>query len=248
MVEDILRTFQNPAEKHGYEVLSDLEERALVKKVLGTDPTEFMAQDPDIAIPSLVEQIHNSGQSAQMALEGLVKGRGITVTEQFYAVEGNEQVKMELRRLIANASEEVFIATMDFELLTAARPAPAKEKANGVRIDLITVSPETVELGEFSHYLNVRKLEGISSKEIIHQMKTILAEDVESAGWNPHQMSVVVADNAESIGVFRSTSKQGRPWALCVRNRLIVLFQKQVITAILSSIVEILKERAGTTR
>ncbi|MHA2601365.1 MAG: TrmB family transcriptional regulator [Candidatus Thorarchaeota archaeon SMTZ1-83] len=220
-----------------YDVLYSLEDRGLVRRVLGSDPTEFKSYPPKDAIPYLIEKLQQSGSVVMKALETIEQERNTESRELVYTVEGQDQIKMEMRGIIGEAQKEVFIATLNPAVLSAARPALAEAKRRNVNIQLFTAGANMEEWKEFTHYLEMTNVEGIGPTGLIEQMSTVI-EDVAivDAGWNPTQMGIVIADNSESIGMFGTHSAQMKPWALVVRVPLIAILQRQVITAVLSQV------------
>ncbi|UCH04532.1 MAG: helix-turn-helix domain-containing protein [Candidatus Thorarchaeota archaeon] len=220
-----------------YDVLYSLEDRGLVRRVLGSDPTEFQPYPPKDAIPYLIEKLQHSGSVVQTALENIEQERNTESRELVYTVEGQDQIKMEMRGIIGEAQREVFIATLNPAVLSAVRPALAEAKKRGLNIQLFTAGAKMEEWKEFTHYVEITNVEGIGPAGLIEQMSTVI-EDVAivDAGWNPTQMGIIIADNSESIGMFGTHSAQLKPWALVVRVPLIAILQRQVITAVLSQV------------
>ncbi len=224
-----------------YSVLASLERKGIINKICGTNPAQFLAYSPGFAIPLLLEKIEAAGNTAQRMLERLEQERDMEIEEQVMILEGVEQIKVCLRREISLAGEEILIATQDFDLLRMLRPAFAKARAIGVPITLLTPKIDDQLNSEFQQYLTIQDLSGVSSKVLVDRMKIVLNDDrLDVAGWDPSQISVIVIDNSQSIAIFKSQSDQRRPWAMQIRNPMIVIFQLQVIMALLASIQEII--------
>ncbi|MFW9911293.1 MAG: TrmB family transcriptional regulator [Candidatus Thorarchaeota archaeon] len=223
-----------------YDVLYSLEDRGLVRKVLGSDPTEFRAYPPKEAIPFLLEKLQQSGAVVQTALEKLENERELEKREYVYTVEGEDQIKMELRGIINGAKDEVFIATLDAKILSAARPSLANAKKRGVDIKLVTSKAFMDEWPEFSHYASMMDIHGMSPPDLAEQLSRVLQDDSILDVWNPTQMGIIIADNTDSIGMFGSHPDQTKPWALIVRVPLIAILQRQVISAVLSQVLRVL--------
>ncbi|NHI83871.1 MAG: hypothetical protein EAX81_06190 [Candidatus Thorarchaeota archaeon] len=228
-----------------YDVLYSLENKGLVRRILGSEPTEFRPYPPKEAIPLLLEKIQQSGKLVQRTLESLENERGIEGRELVYTIEGNDQIRIEVRSLINNAKKQVFISTLNPAILSLARPALANAKKQGIEISLVTSRNFIEEWPEFKHYVNMTDLADVSPPGIMEQMSAVLQDDsVIDAGWNPTQMGIVIADNTESIAFFGSHRNQSKPWALTVRVPMIVILQKHVISAVLAQIVRFLEGSA----
>ena len=220
-----------------YDTLSALEKRGMIHRIHGTSPVQFMAHSPSFAIPLLLEKIEAAGRSAQLILERIEREREIQADEQIIVLEGEEQIKVAMRREVSLAKREVIIVTYDERVLFMLRPALAKAKAQNVEIKLITMGISREVSDEFRHYLTIQDLHGLSSKVLIDRMKKILNDErLDMVGWDPNQISIVVIDNNQSFAIFKATPQGRHPWALHVRNPLIVIFQVQVMTALMESI------------
>ena len=150
-----------------YDVLYSLEDRGLVRRVLGSDPTEFKSYPPKDAIPYLIEKLQQSGSVVMKALETIEQERNTESRELVYTVEGQDQIKMEMRGIIGEAQKEVFIATLNPAVLSAARPALAEAKRRNVNIQLFTAGANMEEWKEFTHYLEMTNVEGIGPTGLI---------------------------------------------------------------------------------
>jgi hypothetical protein len=223
-----------------YDVLYSLEDRGLVRKVLGSDPTEFRPYPPNEAIPLLLEKIQQSGVVVQTALENIENERVMEGREYVYTVEGDDQIKMEIRGIIGGAKEEVFAATLDPKILSIARPALANAKKRGVDIKLVTSKAFMQEWPEFAHYGSMMDVTGISPPDLAEQLSKVVQNGAILDEWNPTQMGIIIADDRDSIGMFGKTSSQGKSWALIVRVPLIAILQRQVISAVLTQVLRIL--------
>ncbi|MFX1367694.1 MAG: TrmB family transcriptional regulator [Promethearchaeota archaeon] len=223
-----------------YDVLYSLENKGLVRKVLGSDPTEFRPYPPKEAIPLLVEKIQQSGVVVRTALENIENERVMEGREYVYTVEGDDQIKMEIRGIIGGAKEEVFVATLDPRILSTARPALASAKKRGVDIKLVTSKTFMQEWPEFSHYGNMMDVSAMSPPDLVEQLSKVVQNGAILDEWTPTQMGIIIADNTNSIGMFGKTSSHGKSWALIVRVPLIAILQRQVITAVLSQVLRVL--------
>ncbi len=220
-----------------YEVLYSLENKGMVRRVTGTEPAEFTPIDPEQAIDYLEEMMNQSAKSAKAILSELAKDKESDFEEMVWTLTGDEQIKMTIRSVIANAEREVFIATRDIGLLKSLKPSMAKAKQRGVETQLVSVgsSPELFE--EFRHYLTFIDLGDMSSEDLIETLQKVINDpSLGATGWNPNEMSIIVVDNKESIGLFKSISETVKPWALYIRNPLIVIFQRQVIISLMAAI------------
>lgn len=223
-----------------YDVLYSLEDRGLVRKVLGSDPVEFRAYPPKEAIPFLLEKIQQSGCAVQTALEKIESERDLERREYVYTVEGDDQIKMEMRGIISGAQEEVFIATFDPKILSAVRPSLADAKKRGVDIKLVTSRAFIEEWPEFAHYASMMDVGGISPPGLAEQLSKVVQNDAIIDEWNPTQMGIIIADNRDSCGMFGGHPNQARPWALVVKVPLIAILQRQVISAVLAQVLQFL--------
>jgi sugar-specific transcriptional regulator TrmB len=223
-----------------YDVLYSLEDRGLVRKVLGSDPTEFKPYPPKEAIPLLIEKIQQSGAVVQYALENIENEREMESREYVYTVEGEDQIKMEIRGIIGGAKEEVFFATLDPKILSAARPALASAKKRGVDIKFVTSKAFMDEWPEFSHYGSMMDVSGMSPPDLAVQLSKVVQNGAILGEWNPSQMGIIIADNRDSIGMFGKPTDKAKQWALIVRVPLIAILQRQVITAVLAQVLKVL--------
>ncbi|MGY5875025.1 MAG: helix-turn-helix domain-containing protein [Candidatus Thorarchaeota archaeon] len=220
-----------------YEVLYSLENKALVRRVIGIEPIEFVPITIDIAITHLEEKIEKSADSARTLLSELANERENDNLELVWTVVGEEQIRVGARSLIENADREVFIATRNFNFLRSLKPSMAKAKQKGVEIQLVSLGTSTEEFDEFKHYLSMLELKEVSSEDITTTLQGVLRDpSLREAGWDPNQLSIIVADNKESLGIFRDTREYGKPWALHIRSPLIVIFQRQVIISLMAAI------------
>ena len=224
-----------------YDVLYSLEDRGLVRKVLGSDPTEFKPYPPKEAIPLLIEKIQQSGVVVQNALENIENEREMESREYVYTVEGEDQIKMEIRGIIRSAKEEVFFATLDPKILSAARPALASAKKRGVDIKFVTSKAFMAEWPEFAHYGSMMDVSGMSPPDLAVQLSKVVQDGTILGEWNPTQMGIIIADNRDSIGMFGKPSDKAKQWALIVRVPLIAILQRQVITAVLAQVLKVLE-------
>jgi HTH-type transcriptional regulator, sugar sensing transcriptional regulator len=227
-----------------YEVLYSLEAKGIVRRLSGTEPAEFKPYDPKDAIPYLLEKVHNSGKSAQDALKVLAKEHQATEDEFVWTAIGEEQIRLGARSLISKATGEVFIATRTVEFLGALRPVLAEAKKRGIDIKLVAAGIPAAELSEFRHYASTVELEGVSSELLVEQLQIVLRDPaVQTLNWDFDQVSLVVVDNRESFAVFRASGESGRPWAIHIRNPLIVIFQRQVIISLMAALQRILSSQ-----
>ena len=224
-----------------YEVLYSLEQRGLVRRAVGTSPTEFRAYEPRNAIPYLIEKLQNSGKSVLAELESLAMQKKAASEEFVWTEAGSDQIKLGTREAIARATKEVFIATRDPGLLSSLRPALADAKKRGVEIKLVSGGLSDQNLEEFKHYATIVDVTELSSRVLIDQLQKVLADEtIETAGWDPNQISMVLIDNSESVAVFKPLQESARPWCLHVRSPLIAIFQRQVIVALLGAVERLL--------
>jgi sugar-specific transcriptional regulator TrmB len=223
-----------------YDVLYSLEDQGLVRKVLGSDPTEFSAYPPKEAIPLLLEKIQQSGSLVQTTLENIESSRDLERREYVYTVEGDDQIKMEMRGIINGAEKEIFIATFDPKILSAVRPALADAKKRGIDIKLVTSRAFIEDWPEFAHYASIMDVGGISPPGLAEQLSKVVQNDAIIDDWNPTQMGIIIADNRDSCGMFGSHPNQARPWALVVKVPLIAILQRQVISAVLAQVLQFL--------
>jgi sugar-specific transcriptional regulator TrmB len=223
-----------------YDVLYSLESRGLVRKVLGSDPTEFRAYPPKDAIPLLLEKIQQSGTVVLTALENIENERDLESREYVYTVQGDDQIKMEMRGIISGAEKEVFIATLDPKVLSAVRPSLADAKKRGIDIRLVTSRAFTQEWPEFAHYVNMMDVGGMSPPGLAEQLSKVVQDESILDKWNPTQMGIIIADNRDSCALFGAHPDQTKPWALVVRVPLIAILQRQVISAVLAQVLTFL--------
>ncbi|MFW9845766.1 MAG: TrmB family transcriptional regulator [Candidatus Thorarchaeota archaeon] len=225
-----------------YDVLYSLESRGLVRKILGSDPTQFRAYPPKEAIPLLLEKIQQSGVVVQTALENIQNERELESREYVYTVEGDDQIRMEMRSIINDAKEEVFIATLDPKVLNTVRPALADAKKRGIDIRLVTSRAFIEEWPEFAHYASMLDVGGMSPPGLAEQLSKVIQDDSILDQWNPTQMGIIIADNRDSCAMFGAHPDQAKLWALVVRVPLIAILQRQVISAVLAQVLRFLDE------
>ena len=226
-----------------YEVLYALQQRGLVRRAAGTNPSEFRAYEPHDAIPYLMERLQNSGKSVLTALESLAAEKKDASEEFVWTEVGIDQIKVGSRSAIARAKKEVFIATRDLALLGALRPALADAKKRRVQVKLVSAGLHDDDVEGFKHYASIIDVKEVSSQVLVEQLQLVLADQsIETAGWDPNQISMIVIDNSESVAIFKPFKDSAKPWSLHVRNPLIVVFQRQVIVALLAAIERLLSQ------
>ncbi|UCE09917.1 MAG: TrmB family transcriptional regulator [Candidatus Thorarchaeota archaeon] len=227
-----------------YDVLYSLEARGIVRRVLGTDPAQFRPYPPKEAITLLLDKIQQSGAVVQSALESIENERETEGREYVYTVEGEDQIRIEIQGIINRARDEIFIATLDPQILSTARPSLANAKKSGVEIQLVTSKVFMEEWPEFAHYARMTDVSAFSPHALAAQFAKVMQEDAITDEWNPTQMGVIIADNTESIAMFGSYREQVKPWALIVRVPLIAILQRQVISAVLTQVIRMLDDSA----
>lgn len=223
-----------------YDVLYSLENRGLIRKILGSDPTRFRAYSPKEAIPLLLEKIQQSSVVVQTSLESIENERELDSREYVYTVEGDDQIKIEMRSMINEAQEEVFIATLDPKILSAVRPSLADAKKRGIDIKLVTSRAFIEEWPEFAHYVSMMDVGGMSLPGLAEQFSKVIQDDSILDQWNPTQMGIIIADNRDSCALFGAHPGQAKLWALVVRVPLIAILQRQVISAVLAQVLKFL--------
>jgi sugar-specific transcriptional regulator TrmB len=219
-----------------YETLDLLDKRGIIKKVTGSDPTEFDPAPVDAALDHLEEKVKSSSSSARKVLQGLQALRGTESKEFAWAVEGMEQVIVGMRTAIEEAQEFVSIASASPLLLGKLRGAFSNAKSRDVKIDVYTTTPGAKEIEGLDHYLTVKI--AMPSKDVlmesfkeIFQSPPLPAEEME-----PARMLIMNVDGRESIGVFLPPDDTSQPWALHIRSRLVVMIQWQVVKTVLSGV------------
>lgn len=228
-----------------YETLGDLEKRGMVSKDESTSPTTYDAFSPSVVIPYLMEKIEASGESAVNALQSIEKKREAIERKFVWTNQGQDQIKLGLIEAIDEASDVIFIATRVPDLLSPLRAAFSRAKSRGVKIELHTTKMVSAEFNEYRHYLEIR--DAIPSSQIlVENMKQILSNiEITEIGWNPDAMSIFVIDMKQSVAVFLSSVESQKPWALHIRNPLIVMIQWQVIRSVLSMVDGIITSMLG---
>jgi sugar-specific transcriptional regulator TrmB len=226
-----------------YETLELLEKRGIIKKVSGTDPTEFDPAPVDAALDHLEEKVTSSATSARKVLSGLQALRGVEAKEFAWAVQGMEQVIMGIRSAIENAQEFVYIASASPVILGHLRGAFSTAKNRGVKIELITTTPGSKEVAGLEHYLTLRI--AMPSKELLMESFKELFQTpmISKDDWEPTRMLIVNIDGRESIGVFLPGDDATQPWSLHIRSRLVVFIQWQVVKTVISTVESIIQKR-----
>lgn len=226
-----------------YETLELLEKRGIIKKTPGTDPTEFDPAPVDAALDHLEEKVTSSATSARKALKGLQALRGTEAKEFAWAVQGMEQVIMGMRAAIENAQDYVYIASASPVLLGHLRGAFSSAKNRGVKIELITTTPGSIEVTGLDRYLTVRI--AMPSKELlIESFKELFQTPMLSQDdWEPTRILILNIDGRESIGVFMPGDDTTQPWSLHIRSRLVVFIQWHVVKTVISTVETIIQNK-----
>jgi sugar-specific transcriptional regulator TrmB len=226
-----------------YETLELLEKRGIIKKISGTDPTEFDPAPVDAALDHLEEKVTSSASSARKILKGLQALRGTEAKEFAWAVQGMEQVIMGMRTAIENAQEYVYIASASPVLLSHLRGAFGTAKNRGVKIELITTTPGSKEVTGLDHYLTLRI--AMPSKDLLMESFKELFQTpmISKDEWEPARMLIVNIDGRESIGVFLPGDDTTQPWSLHIRSRLVVFIQWQVVKTVISTVETIIQNQ-----
>ena len=219
-----------------YETLESLEKRGIVKKVTGTNPTEFDPAPVDAALDHLEEKVKGSASSARKVLKGLQALRDTESKEFAWAVEGMEQVIVGMRTALEEAQEYVYIASASPDLLGRLRGAFSNAKNRDVKIEVFTTTPGAQEIAGLEHYLKVTII--MPSKEILMESfkEVFQAPDLDKLEMEPSRMLIMNVDGRESVGVFLPPDDTSRPWALHIRSRLVVMIQWQVVKTVLSGV------------
>ncbi len=226
-----------------YETLEQLEKRGIIKKVSGTNPTEFDPAPVDAALDHLEEKVKSSATSARRLLKGLQDLRGKEAKEFAWASQGMEQVIMGMRTAIESAEEYVSIASASPKLLGHLRNAFSSAKNRGVVIELYTITPGRREIPGLEHYLTVKTLS--PNKEFLTEsFKEIFdSPPLGPEEWEPTRMLIMNVDGKESIGVFLPADETSQPWSLHIRSRLVVLIQWQVVKSVLAGVEAIIQNQ-----
>jgi sugar-specific transcriptional regulator TrmB len=219
-----------------YETLDLLDKRGIIKKVTGSDPTEFDPAPVDAALDHLEEKVKSSASSARKVLQGLQALRSTESKEFAWAVEGMDQVIVGLRTAIEEAQEFVYIASASPELLGRLRGAFSSAKSRDVKIEVYTTTPGAQEIEGLDHYLTVKI--AMPSKEVLMKsFKEIFqSPPLPSDEMEPTRMLIMNVDGRESVGVFLPPDDSSQPWALHIRSRLVVMIQWQVVKTVLSGV------------
>ncbi len=197
-----------------YETLESLEKRGIIKKVTGTNPTEFDPAPVDAALDHLEEKVKGSVTSARKVLRGLQDLRGTEAKEFAWASQGMEQVIMGMRTAIENAQEYVYIASASPRLLGHLRSAFRNAKNRGVVIELYTITPGRLEIPGLEHSLTV-KIMSPSTDVLTESFSEVFqSPDLPPEEWEPTRMLITNVDGKESIGVFLPEDDSSQPWSL----------------------------------
>lgn len=219
-----------------YETLDLLDKRGIIKKVTGSDPTEFDPAPVDAALDHLEEKVKRSASSARKVLKGLQVLRNTESKEFAWAVQGMEQVIVGMRSAIEAAQEFVYIASVSPEILGKLRGAFSSAKSRDVKIEVYTTTPGAMEIEGLEHYLDVKI--AMPGKEVLMEsfMEVFQSPDFASDEMEPARMLIINVDGRESIGVFLPPDDSSQPWALHVRSRLVVMIQWQVVKTVLAGV------------
>jgi len=219
-----------------YETLDLLDKRGIIKKVAGSDPTEFNPAPVDAALDHLEEKVKSSASSARKVLQGLQAMRDTESKEFAWAVEGMEQVIVGMRTAIEEAQEYVFIASASPDLLGRLRGSFSNARSREVKIEVFTTTLGAQEIAGLEHYLKVTVI--MPSKEVLMESfkEVFQAPDLDKFEMEPSRMLIMNVDGRESIGVFLPPDDTSHPWALHIRSRLVVMIQWQVVKTVLSGV------------
>jgi sugar-specific transcriptional regulator TrmB len=225
-----------------YETLDLLEKRGIIRKVLGTSPTEFDPASVDAALDHLEEKVKSSSASARRILRGLQELRGTKAKEFAWADHGMEQVIMGLRTTIENAQEYIHIASASPTILSHLRGAFSSAKNRGVDIELITTTPGSGEAPGLEHYMTIR-VAMPTGGILIESFKEMFQSPIELSDgeWEPTRMLIMNVDGQESVGVFLPSDASAQPWSLHIRSRLVVLIQWQVVKSVIAGVEAIIQ-------
>lgn len=226
-----------------YETLDLLEKRGIIKKTPGTDPTEFDPAPVDAAIDHLEEKVTSSATSARKVLKGLQALRGTDAKEFAWAVQGMEQVIMDMRAAIETAQDYVYIASASPILLSHLRGAFSTAKNRGVVIELITTTPGSKAVAGLDRYLTVRI--AMPSKDLLMEsFREVFQTPMPSEDeWEPTRMLIMNIDGRESIGVFLPGDETTQPWSLHIRSSLVVFIQWQVVKTVISTVETVIQNK-----
>ena len=227
-----------------YETLEHLEKRGVIKKVAGTDPTQFDPAPVDASLDHLEERVTSSATSARKALKGLQALRGTEAKEFAWAAQGLEQVIMDMRTSIESAQEYVYIASASPGLLSHLRGAFSTAKNRGVNIELMTTTPGLEEIKGLEHYLNARV--AMPGKDLLMESfrELFQAPNLSPDDWEPTRILIMNVDGCESIAVFLPGDDATQPWLLHIHSRLVVLIQWQVVKTVISSVEMMIQNKA----
>ncbi|MFW9932885.1 MAG: TrmB family transcriptional regulator [Candidatus Thorarchaeota archaeon] len=219
-----------------YETVGLLEKRGIIQRVLGREPATFKAAPPRTTIEFLRKKLESSSESALAALENLESERESVEEEFVWTTQGDEQINLGIMSALEGAKRFIFIATRLPSLLSPLRSSFSGAKARGVNIELHTTGSLVESFEPFRHYMEIHS--AIPSSEVlVENLRQVLQEiDLQYIGWNPDAMSIMMIDGIESIAIFRPMTESQKPWALHIRNPLIVTIQWQVIKTALYTI------------
>jgi sugar-specific transcriptional regulator TrmB len=226
-----------------YETLADLEEKGYIKTMLGTKPVLFTPSSVDAVLGDLEEKAHNSAETARRMLKDLENSRGEEEEEFGWAVTGREKIIMGIRSAIERAEKYIYAASAAPDLLGPVRVPLGAAKQRGVEVILYTTKFGLKEAAELQHYIDVRPI-APDERALTKSMSEVLqAPALLEGDWQPNQLLVMVIDGKESVGVFRSNVEGQDPWALHIRNPLVVLIQWQVVKTVLATVESLVRKR-----
>ncbi|RDE13113.1 MAG: hypothetical protein C4K48_09105 [Candidatus Thorarchaeota archaeon] len=228
-----------------YETLELLEKRGVIKRVAGADPTQFDPAPVDAALDHLEEKVTSSATSARKVLKGLQALRGTEAKEFAWAVQGLEQVIMDMRTAIESAQEYVYIASASPGLLSHLRGAFSTAKNRGVNIELTTTTPGFEEVKGLEHYLNARV--AMPGKDLLMDgfREMFQTPSLSPDDWEPTRILIMNIDGRESIAVFLPGEETTQPWLLHIRSRLVIFIQWHVVKTLISSVELIIQSRTS---
>ncbi len=228
-----------------YETVNLLEKRGIIQRVIGREPATFKALSPQTTIQFLRKKMEASSEAALAALETLANERESVEEEFVWTTQGDEQINLGIMSALEGAKKTIFIATRIPSLLSPLRSSFSSAKAKGVKIELHTTKSLMEIFEPFRHYMEIHS--AIPSSEVlVENLKQVLQEiDLQSIGWDPDAMSIMMIDGIESIAIFRPTTEHQKPWALHIRNPLIVTIQWQVIKTALYTIEGLIQNVLG---
>ncbi len=201
-----------------YEVVQRLVARGFIAEVTGTDGG-YVAKEPDAALTYLADRFRATAQAAARKLAALKRGRKHYLA---WNVEGQEEVILSGRRIIAQAISQVTIAA-PAGLVDEWIGDLTKQAEAGVRVKLLSVArpPELPAGCEWHRLSPANSMQLLKSGAVVTADKSIVlfaSADAQAhsfqGSWTENTVIVAMADEfvASLVFIEEAFENQWVPW------------------------------------